>query len=97
MIQHISEEQHKKEVIGDQKEQIQSTFKDSMTSSLDLKSKVQSLTKKQKQLQDKILHISIGNGMRQNDKETIMILLLSIVKHLRGLKMHRDSIKQSLA
>jgi len=45
-----------------------------------MKEKVKKLTTQQQRLQDKILQISIGNGMKQNDKETIMILLLGIVK-----------------
>ena len=51
----------------------------------------------QKSLSDKILNLSIGNGMKQNDKETIMILLLSIVKELNGLKSYqRNNLVQNI-
>lgn len=51
----------------------------------------------QKSLSDKILNLSIGNGMKQNDKEAIMLLLLGIVRELNGVKTNqRNSLTQSI-
>ena len=46
----------------------------------DQKSQVEQLTKEQKNLQQKILHMSAGNMVRQNDKEAIMIILQAVIK-----------------
>jgi hypothetical protein len=70
-------------------ENIGQELKGQQTSLDALKKKVKALCSSQEGLKDKIINLSIGNGMKQNDKETIMILLLGIVNELNGLKLHR--------
>jgi len=82
----IYSEQNEKENGMDIKDNTFESLQESVNSIQDFKTRVSTLTKKQQQLSDKILHLSIGNGMKQNDKETIMILLVSIVKQLNGQK-----------
>lgn len=72
-------------------ENIGQELKGQQTSLDALKKKVKALCSSQEGLKDKIINLSIGNGMKQNDKETIMILLLQIVKELNGLKTHHRS------
>ena len=43
-------------------------------------------------MSDKILHLSMGNGIKQNDKDTVTIMLLAIVKQLNGLRMKNDGV-----
>ena len=72
-------------------------LKQQLTSLDALKKKVQALMAQQKSLSDKILNLSIGNGMKQNDKEAIMLLLLGIVRELNGVKTNqRNSLTQSI-
>ena len=97
LYQTIFAEQKDKETTNEQKEKVYLTYQKSLEETMKMKEKVKKLTTQQQRLQDKILQISIGNGMKQNDKETIMILLLGIVKQLNGLKMHRDGIKQTVS
>ena len=34
----------------------------------------------------------MGNGIKQNDKDTVTIMLLSVVKQLNGLRMKNDGL-----
>jgi chromosome segregation ATPase len=91
LLQLIFREKHEQEQHSETKEHVMQELKQQLTSLDALKTKVKALSNSQTTLREKILSLSIGNGMKQNDKETIMILLLQIVKELNGLKTHHRS------
>ena len=50
----------------------------------------------QAQFEQKILQLSSGNMLRQNDKEAIMIMLQSVVKQMKGIRPPGFSLAQQL-
>lgn len=95
LLQLIFKEKHEQEKASEAKDNVNQDLKQQLTSLDALKTKVKALMTQQKTLSDKILNLSIGNGMKQNDKEAIMLLLLSIVRELNGVKQ-RNNLSQNL-
>ena len=82
--------------MNDQKDSAKIDYDQKLKETSDLDNKVKKITKQQTQLSDKILNLSIGNGMKQNDKETIMILLMCVVKELNGLRMQKGQLLNNI-
>ena len=82
--------------MNDKKDSAKIEYDHKLKESTTLDQKVQKIAKQQTQLSDKILNLSIGNGMKQNDKETLMILLMCVVKELNGLRMQRGQLLNNI-
>lgn len=92
MLQQICNDEDEKEKANDAKLAALEKLNKSLTTSKQLQQQVAQLNQEQKNLSEKILHLSMGNGIKQNDKDTVTIMLLSIVKQLNGLRMKNDGL-----
>jgi len=92
VLQHIFNDQNEKEMSNDNKQASLEKLNKSLTTSKQLQQQVAQLNQEQKNLSEKILHLSMGNGIKQNDKDTVTIMLLSIVKQMNGLRMKNDGL-----
>ena len=92
MLQQICNDEDEKEKANDAKMAALEKLNANLTTSKQLQQQVAQLNQEQKNLSEKILHLSMGNGIKQNDKDTVTIMLLSIVKQLNGLRMKNDGL-----
>ena len=92
MLQQIRTDEDEKERSNEAKLASLTKLSTNLTTSKQLQQQVAQLSQEQKNLSEKILHLSMGNGIKQNDKDTVTIMLLSVVKQLNGLRMKNDGL-----